>query len=83
LSNNVGMILITICLLNFIINSLILGIIIFRDWEVKKVKTKDIKILRKQKIIKVFKIIAIILLALILFMILDVALSFVTRNKII
>lgn len=83
MSNNVGMILITICLLNFIINSLILGIIIFRDWEVKKVKTKDIKILRKQKIIKVFKIIAIILLALILFMILDVALSFVTRNKII
>lgn len=82
MSNYTEIVLITICLLNFLINSLILGIIIFRDWEVKKVKTKDIKALRKQKIIKVFKVIAVILLALILFMILDVAISFVVQNKI-
>lgn len=78
-----GIILITICLLNFTISSLTLGIVIFRDWEVKKVRTKDIKILKKQKIIKVFKVTAVILLALILFMILDIAISFATQNNLI
>lgn len=82
MSNYAEIVVTTVCILNFLINSLTLGIIIFRDWEVKKVKTKDVKALRKQKIIKVFKVISIILLALTLFMVLDIAIAFIIQNKI-
>lgn len=77
MSNNANlmMIVLTVCFFNFFTNCLTLGIIIFRDWETKKSKSKDKREQKKQQIIKGFKVVGIILISFTLLLILDIAIS--------